>query len=173
MPKLENWNLVLRSNNPFQAPETCPVALHGRVTGREGFEDGSDVTTSPLDHIEEVGNGVDVAVTKSGTRYTLGAVDPKYVRSLLDRGSNLYKAIAPYRLVSEKLKKDRLAMRPTDEEPELAQELAYGVVDVLCADIRSVLKAEGMDPDSVEFAQEMVRRFKKAVRLDERLLKAI
>lgn len=48
MSKLENWCIITRTGNPFQAPETGTVCMVGEVFGDSRFPDGSRVTTGTL-----------------------------------------------------------------------------------------------------------------------------
>jgi hypothetical protein len=57
----------------LQPPEHGRVCLHGFVIGHPRCQDGKEVTTSLV--VSRHGNKV---VTKSGSEYELGEVDPSY-----------------------------------------------------------------------------------------------
>jgi len=83
MARLEQWSLVILGDvSGYEAPERLPRAARGRVYEREGFTDGKGVTTSRI-----VEMGEDYVITRSGTRYDLGEVDPDYVQFLEDNGT--------------------------------------------------------------------------------------
>ena len=86
MPRLENWSLVIKTVNPYQAPELGVQCLHGFVYGYPRFEDGTEITTSRIERIEE-----EIVVTKSGTRYALGDVDPDYEKLYPNARERLFK----------------------------------------------------------------------------------
>jgi hypothetical protein len=71
--KLENWSVTCRWDQPYIAPElkTC---LQGLVYGHPEFPDGETVTTSIIKEVTVEGH----IVTKSGSTYELGEVDPAY-----------------------------------------------------------------------------------------------
>jgi hypothetical protein len=71
--KLEKWCVISRSSPALEPPELERFCLHGFVSGHARCADGKEVTTSLV-----VGrNGINV-VTKSGSEYELGIVDPVY-----------------------------------------------------------------------------------------------
>ncbi|HEC67039.1 MAG TPA: hypothetical protein ENI23_17320 [bacterium] len=82
MPHLENWSVVSRTENPYQAPEQGIVSLSGIITGHSTLSDGSPATTSRIIRLDVDGK---TASTKSGSEYTLGEIDPlflEYVQAL-------------------------------------------------------------------------------------------
>ena len=85
MPRLERWSLVNLAASPWQPPEVGVQGLHGRVYGHPRFEDGDEVTTTRVVKVEVeklyAPDGVSCCIavlTASGSRYTLGEVDPGY-----------------------------------------------------------------------------------------------
>ena len=71
--KLEKWCVLLRSSPTLEPPEQERFCLHGSVFGHPRCADGKEVTTSLV-----VSRNGDKVVTKSGSEYELGAVDPFY-----------------------------------------------------------------------------------------------
>jgi hypothetical protein len=71
--KLDKWCVLSRSSPALQPPELERLCLHGVVSGHARCADGKEVTTSIV--IYRNGNKV---VTKSGSEYELGNVDPSY-----------------------------------------------------------------------------------------------
>ena len=74
MTRLENWAFVGR--NPYASPEMQQYGLKGFVYNhpRGIFKDGDEIITSAISHLNEHGQ----IVTKSGTVYELGEIDPEY-----------------------------------------------------------------------------------------------
>ena len=70
---LNNWSVVFY--DPYKAPELQKACLHGKVIGHPRFEDGTEVTTSFIEKLDE-----DQIITHSGSRYKLGQTDPEYER---------------------------------------------------------------------------------------------
>lgn len=75
MPKLDNWSVCYAPISPFHAPEMYKQRLCGIVSGSERFSDGKHVTTSVLISFNLDNETV---VTKSGSEYELGIIDPEY-----------------------------------------------------------------------------------------------
>lgn len=71
--KLENWSVVVLDFSPYTAPEALPKGLHGFVYGNPKFADGDEVTTTAI-----VGTREGRVLTRSGSEYELGEVDPDY-----------------------------------------------------------------------------------------------
>lgn len=71
--KLDNWAVVVRSFDPYRAPELQASSLHGNCRNHPRFADGSEVTTSDI-----VGKRGEYVLTKSGSVYELGTTDPNY-----------------------------------------------------------------------------------------------
>jgi len=77
--RLEKWSLVLI--DPFKdepghfitPPEDCLVCLHGIAFEDPRRPDGTSITTSEL-----VGYVDGMFITRSGSKYVLGEVDPEY-----------------------------------------------------------------------------------------------
>jgi hypothetical protein len=70
---IENWSLVRL--DPFQAPEHSTAYLQGNVYGHPDFKDGKEVISSAVLTIDLTAG---LALTQSGTEYTLGAMDPDF-----------------------------------------------------------------------------------------------
>jgi hypothetical protein len=73
--RLERWSLRSRPFGLLQPPEEEDVCLFGVVVGHPCHRDGKEVLTSPVMHY-----GAKRIVTKSGSEYELGLVDPSYER---------------------------------------------------------------------------------------------
>ena len=73
--RLEHWSLRSRPLGRIEPPEEDAVCLFGLVAGHQRHRDGKEVLTSAVVYWAD--NRV---VTKSGTEYELGAVDPSYER---------------------------------------------------------------------------------------------
>ncbi len=71
--RLDRWCVISRSSPTLQPPEIERLCLHGFVSGHPRCADGKEVTTSRV--VSQSGN---VVVTKSGSSYELGSVDPAY-----------------------------------------------------------------------------------------------
>jgi hypothetical protein len=71
--KLEKWCVLLRTSPALQPPERERFCLHGSVFGHPRCADGKEVTTSLV-----ISRNGDKVVTKSGSEYELGDVDPFY-----------------------------------------------------------------------------------------------
>lgn len=76
MRRIEQWGLVPILPSPFSAPEqTQGMAVTGFVYGYPGKPDGTPITTNIVKH---AGDEPDTVMTKSGSTYLLGVVDPVY-----------------------------------------------------------------------------------------------
>ncbi len=73
--RLEHWSLRSRPYGRWESPEEKGVCLFGHVVGHPLHQDGKEVLTTSILHF-----GVDCIVTKSGSEYQLGTVDPDYER---------------------------------------------------------------------------------------------
>ena len=85
MPRLENWSVVVRPKDPYQAPELWATILAGNVYGHskpDVFPDGSEINTSLVVSVK----GREVK-TYSGSVYTLGKVDENYVKWCEENGA--------------------------------------------------------------------------------------
>jgi hypothetical protein len=72
---LNNWSMV-GDPNPYLAPECRSYHLQGYVSNHPNFEDGHGITTSRIVSMKDE----NIIITKSGSEYTLGTVDPEYER---------------------------------------------------------------------------------------------
>ena len=70
--KLEDWSITAHKD-PFRAPELTIQRLSGKIYGHPNYEDGDEITTSPISD----SNG-DKIVTESGSEYELGEVNQVY-----------------------------------------------------------------------------------------------
>lgn len=79
--RLEQWSLHEYDIDvtPYMAPEQIQAKkkLSGQVYGHPRFDDGDVVTTSSLVLLDLQAKR---AVTKSGTEYVLGEMDPQYAQ---------------------------------------------------------------------------------------------
>ena len=87
MAILENWSLRF-SFDPYLAPELQVPRLHGQVHGHNVFPDGAHVTTNHLAGV--FGESV---VTRSGTVYELGQVDPAYEAAFPNARQRLFDSL--------------------------------------------------------------------------------
>lgn len=71
--RLERWSLRSRPYGRWESPEEAGVCLFGHVMGHPLHQDGKEVLTTAVLHL-----GLDCIVTKSGSEYELGTVDPDY-----------------------------------------------------------------------------------------------
>ena len=80
MPRLENWFVKQALDDTgYKAPELCPACLAGEVYDHPKHEDGKLILTSAFVESDRENNTV---TTKSGSVYTLGEVDPSYIKWL-------------------------------------------------------------------------------------------
>lgn len=84
--RIENWCVTSRPTNPYQPPELQGRHLHGKVYGHPHFPDGEELMTS---RIALMYNANEV-VTKSGSVYELGEVDPAYEAQFPDAQKRLF-----------------------------------------------------------------------------------
>ena len=73
--RLEFWSLRSRPLGRAQPPEKQGVCLLGFVVGHPRHRDGNEILTSPVVH-----HGANCVVTRSGSEYELGSIDPSYER---------------------------------------------------------------------------------------------
>src|SRR5271170_3468928 len=81
--RLENWAVIADDSNPFQAPEARPRRLHGAAYGHPDFEDGHNITTSPILGVSPE-NPREIRTLSRA--YILGEVDPAYVEYRQSKG---------------------------------------------------------------------------------------
>lgn len=80
--RIEHWAVAdAHGASEYEAPESRPRALVGRVFGHPRKQNGEFVKTSEI--VEVIGRRV---TTASGTVYLLGQVDPMYADYLLEQG---------------------------------------------------------------------------------------
>jgi len=87
LPIINNWSTCHTSpSDPYQPPETTTIAIQGKVYGHSGrFEDGWGIVTSDVADIRKDRWGW-VVHTRSGSRYRLGTMDPKWASWMADNG---------------------------------------------------------------------------------------
>lgn len=73
---IENWCVTYQDNNPYLAPELRKQCLGGRATNVEDLDDlyTENIITSSIVGKTKEGH----VVTKSGSVYTLGTINPEY-----------------------------------------------------------------------------------------------
>lgn len=77
---LNNWSLV-SCGGIYDAPELYSFHLEGQVTNHPRFPSGHPVTTSRvIGYVEDNETGL-LVLTKSGSAYQLGQVDPDYEKA--------------------------------------------------------------------------------------------
>jgi len=64
------------NTNPYQSPEQAIVCLSGFVDNHPKKTNGTHITTSPIESMDEDG----IVTTHSGTRYKLMNIEPEYER---------------------------------------------------------------------------------------------
>lgn len=74
MTRLDNWSIVVRTENPFQAPELGSVCMQGEIYNDDRFEDGESVTTGCILYFDSVAK---IAKTRR-TEYQLGDIDSTF-----------------------------------------------------------------------------------------------
>lgn len=67
---MRNWRMVNVLSKVTQAPELLPKYLNGNTYGNPEFEDGKEVTTSPVVNIVDE-DGCKIVVTVTGSRYVI------------------------------------------------------------------------------------------------------
>ena len=67
--KLKNWSIIT-DVSPFTPPELMHYHLQGNVYGNPKFEDGTNVITSRIIEINDIGDHKE-AITRSGSVYEL------------------------------------------------------------------------------------------------------
>ena len=73
--KLENWS-VCSTGDMYTPPELRRPVLQGQVYGHPNFEDGAPLTSSYIVKMEG-----ELVVTRSGSKYELGTVDPEWEKA--------------------------------------------------------------------------------------------
>lgn len=71
--RMENWSLIQDTSDPYRPPEMRAQLLRGQVYDDIRFSDGHSIITSEVVAAEEP-----YAITKNGTHYWLGEVDPDW-----------------------------------------------------------------------------------------------
>lgn len=84
MARIENWSLNVSLDENEMAPECRIQRLAGQVFDHPHQPDGKEVVTSQITDLDR--QGYDWAWTKSGTYYSLGRPDPKWVEFLKQNG---------------------------------------------------------------------------------------
>ena len=90
--KMENWSLVMYGGGQL-SPEDRGLHIHGNLYNHPCqedsiFEQGKEKTTSRI-----VDRNNDIIITRTGTKYHLGIVDPEYDKLFPDALSRLLIAI--------------------------------------------------------------------------------
>jgi hypothetical protein len=80
--KLNNWSVV-GDNDPYRAPELRCARLHGIVDDHPRLGKNTEISTSSIMTAEGL-----IVITKSGSVYELGTVDPKYLEYLKENNIN-------------------------------------------------------------------------------------
>jgi hypothetical protein len=78
MTKINNWSLILISDNPYQAPELRSSAIVGTVVVDNKTK---YIRTSSV--VQSLGT---IIKTRSGTLYELGEASEEYKKYLVDNG---------------------------------------------------------------------------------------
>lgn len=73
MARLDNWCMITAPISPYTPPECAIQRLSGIVFNSPKFADGTDITTSaPVAYRDGK------VITKSGSEYELGTIEPEY-----------------------------------------------------------------------------------------------
>jgi hypothetical protein len=88
MIKIENWSIVEKADNPYQAPELRKQYLRGTVYNHPIKGDGKLVITSSI--IKEEDGYI---ITNSGSIYELGTVDEEYEKLFPDAKNRLIESL--------------------------------------------------------------------------------
>lgn len=86
--KVEHWSLRSRPMGRIEPPEMPGVCLHGQVIGHPYHIDGKEVLTTAV-----LNFGLDTVITKSGSEYELGEVDPAYEKLFPGAEQRLLRAL--------------------------------------------------------------------------------
>jgi hypothetical protein len=78
--RLENWCVTPLEMSPYTPPECQAHGLHGTVYGHPRFFDGDEITTTECASLRTEGDNV-IVITRSGSEYLLGQVDPGYEKA--------------------------------------------------------------------------------------------
>lgn len=87
-PRLERWYVGTMDADPYKAPEQMSMRLFGNVHNDWRFLTGEPIHTSAIR-----GKCGDCVVTKSGTHYELGEVDPGYEHAYPGARERLFKTL--------------------------------------------------------------------------------
>lgn len=95
--RIENWKVVVRGDS-YIAPELMDQCLHGNVFGHPKKPDGSEVTTSAI-----VGWDANTrtVITKSGTHYLCGEIDPEYEKVYPDARQRMVNSLTRVKNIQE------------------------------------------------------------------------
>lgn len=84
---LNNWSICAAGLNPYQAPETIEQCLQGNVFGNPRFNAGDHITTTGIVSVDPE---KDLVITRSGSVYKLGTIDPAYEDQFPDAKARLF-----------------------------------------------------------------------------------
>jgi hypothetical protein len=85
---ISNWSLVAKSMfGGYCSPETEDARVYGTITGNPVFADGVKITTSRIVLVNQ-----HTVLTKTGSAYALGEVDPEYAHIFPDAYQRLLNA---------------------------------------------------------------------------------
>lgn len=93
--KINNWSTTRGGGSPYDAPELSELRLQGVVIGHPRGCDGRNVLTSPIVDIDGR-----VITTRSGTVYSLGRPDQKWLHWLRKSG-RIYDPTSPIKVIEE------------------------------------------------------------------------
>lgn len=82
--RLENWEFIGITSDPYKAPEQAKVCAYGNIYGDSRFPDGHRIHTSTV--VAKRGNMIR---TKSGSIYELGKPTTRFVAWLESRGQSI------------------------------------------------------------------------------------
>ena len=93
--QIKNWSLV-RSGDPYRAPEADTPRLHGEVYGHPDYPNGHIVTTSSVMEVLP-----DCTVRTYNRTYVLGEPCPKFVQWCKDNGYHIPTPSEPFKPVTK------------------------------------------------------------------------
>ena len=91
---MENWSITKIPKSPYQAPEEAVSRLQGTITEHERVPDGIQTYTSTIMSVD-TDNEIPTWVETRNTRYTLGTIDPLWMKWIGEQGYTIKDFIDP------------------------------------------------------------------------------
>jgi hypothetical protein len=89
MIRLESWAFGIHYNDEYTAPEAGNPVFYGKVYGHPKHADGALIRTSTVVGFSTEGK----IITRSGSVYELGVVNPEYEKRFPDAQARMMKAL--------------------------------------------------------------------------------